>query len=87
MRLCKALGSGLVVGVSVHGGSSSSVAAANQLRLISQDNFGEDLIFNVRGGGIYYWDESSGTGARAINATALGGASNVPTVRFAGNGL
>jgi hypothetical protein len=61
-------------------GSSSSVAAAGQLRLFSQDNFGEDLIFNVRGGGIYYWDESSGTGARAINATALAGASNVPTV-------
>ena len=61
-------------------GSSSSVSAAGQLRLISQDNFGEDLIFNIRGGGIYYWAESSGTGARAINATALGGASNVPTV-------
>ena len=61
-------------------GSSSSVAAAGQLRLFSQDNFGEDLIFNVRGGGIYYWDESSGTGTRAINATALAGASNVPTV-------
>ena len=61
-------------------GSSSSVAAAGQLRLISQDNFGEDLIFNIRGGGIFYWDESSGTGARAINATALGSASNVPTV-------
>ena len=61
-------------------GSSSSVAAAGQLRLISQDNFGEDLLFNIRGGGIFYWDESSGTGARAINATALGSASNVPTV-------
>ena len=61
-------------------GSASSVSAAGQLRLFSQDNFGEDLIFNPRGGGIYYWDESSGTGNRAINATALAGASNVPTV-------
>ena len=61
-------------------GSASSVSASGQLRLISQDNFGEDLIFNIRGGGIFYWDESSGTGARAINATALAGASNVPTV-------
>jgi len=61
-------------------GSSSSVSAAGQLRLFSQDNFGEDLIFNIRGGGIFYWDESSGTGARAVNATTLGGASNVPTV-------
>ena len=28
------------------------------LRLWSQDNFGEDLIINVRDGGIYYWDKS-----------------------------
>jgi len=26
-----------------------------QLRLWSQSNFGEDLIFNPRGGGLYYW--------------------------------
>ena len=61
-------------------GSSSSVAAAGQLRLWSQDNFGEDLIFNARGGGIYYWDESSGTGTRGINITSLAGASDTPTV-------
>lgn len=61
-------------------GSSSSVSAAGQLRLYSQDAFGEDLIFNPRGGGIYYWDESSGTGTRAVNISALSGASDVPTV-------
>tara|TARA_Y100000114_G_scaffold50641_1_gene46232 strand:- start:528 stop:2384 length:1857 start_codon:yes stop_codon:yes gene_type:complete len=61
-------------------GSASSTLASGQLRLFSQDSFGEDLIFNIRGGGIYYWDESSGTGTRAINATALSGASNVPTI-------
>ena len=61
-------------------GSSSSVASRNQLRLWSQDNFGEDLILNVRGGGIYYWDESSGTGARAVNITSLSGASDAPTI-------
>lgn len=61
-------------------GSSSSVASRNQLRLWSQDNFGEDLILNVRGGGIYYWDESSGTGARAVNVTSLSGASDAPTI-------
>ena len=61
-------------------GSSSAVSSAGQLRLWSQDNFGEDLLFNIRGGGLYYWDESSGTGARAVNITSLGGASNVPTV-------
>jgi len=61
-------------------GSSSAVSSAGQLRLWSQDNFGEDLLFNIRGGGIYYWDESSGTGARGVNITSLGGASNAPTV-------
>lgn len=61
-------------------GSSSSVSSAGQLRLYSQDSFGEDLIFNPRGGGIYYWDESSGTGTRAVNISALAGASNVPTI-------
>ena len=61
-------------------GSSSAVSAAGQFRLWNQDNFGEDLLLNIRGGGIFYWDESSGTGARAVNITSLGGASNVPTV-------
>ena len=61
-------------------GSASSVSAAGQLRLYSQDNFGEDLIFNARGGGIYYWDESSGTGTRAIEIGSLSGASNTPTI-------
>jgi len=61
-------------------GSVSSISSAGQLRLFSQDNFGEDLVFNPRGGGIYYWDESSGTGARGVNISSLAGASNVPTI-------
>ena len=61
-------------------GSSSSVTSGNQLRLWSQDNFGEDLVANVRGGGVYYWDSSSGTGARAVDISTLGGASATPTV-------
>ena len=43
-----------------------AVPGAN-LRLWSMDNFGEDLIANVRGGGIYYWDTSAGTSARAVD--------------------
>ena len=61
-------------------GTSAALSSGNQLRLYSQDNFGEDLIANVRGGGVYYWDSSAGTSTRAVNATALGGASDVPTV-------
>ena len=51
------------------------------LRLWSQFNFGEDLVFGPRGGAIYYWDSSSGTGTRAVDLTSVGGASDVPTVQ------
>jgi hypothetical protein len=34
------------------------------IRLWSQTNYGEDLIFGPRGGGIYYWDATTGTGTR-----------------------
>ena len=47
-----------------------SVPGAN-LRLWSQDNFGENLVFNVRGGGIYYWTVSSGVTSRGVNITSL----------------
>jgi hypothetical protein len=60
-------------------GSSTSIPGA-QLRLWSQDNFGEDLIFNVRDGGIYYWDKSLGFAARGVPLTALPGAQAVPRV-------
>jgi hypothetical protein len=49
-----------------------SIPGAN-LRLWSMDNFGEDLIANVRGGGIYYWDTSAGTSARAVDISTLSG--------------
>ena len=61
-------------------GSATSLSATNQLRLWFADNFGEDLIFNPRGGGIYYWDESSGTSTRAVDITTLSGANLAPTV-------
>jgi len=34
----------------------AGVGLGSQLRLWSQANFGEDLIFNPRGGGLYLWD-------------------------------
>ena len=36
-------------------GSPATVGIGVQLRLWSQSNFGEDLIFNARGGALYYW--------------------------------
>lgn len=56
-------------------------ASADALRVWSQANFGEDLIFGPRGGGIYYWDASSGLATRGVALSSLGGASNVPTVQ------
>ena len=61
-------------------GSKSSITASDQLRLYSQDNFGDDLIFNAREGGVYHWDESAGTSTRATALSAVSGASDAPTV-------
>ena len=60
-------------------GSTSAIDSVNQLRLWSQDNFGDDLITWVRGGGIFLWDESGGTSTRAVSFSDLSGASNPPT--------
>ena len=38
-------------------------------RLWSQSNFGEDLIFGPRGGGIYYWDASFGLTGTTFTVT------------------
>jgi hypothetical protein len=51
----------------------TSAASASSIRLWTQNNFGEDLIFGYRGGAIYYWDASSGTGTRGILLSSLGG--------------
>lgn len=61
-------------------GSSSSLSATNQLRIWSQDNFGENLILNVRGGGIFRWLEANGTTTRAVELSQISGANLVPTV-------
>ena len=60
-------------------GSTTSLSDTNQLRLWSADNFGEDLLFNNRGGSIYIWQESNGVTTRGINITALSGANLSPT--------
>jgi len=62
-------------------GSVSALSDTNNLRLWSHDNFGEDLIMNVRAGGIYYWDTSADTLGtdRAVALSALSGANLAPT--------
>lgn len=60
-------------------GSTTALTESGQLRLWSHDAFGEDLIFNPRAGGIYYWDESGGTDNRAVAISTLSGANLAPT--------
>ena len=77
------LGSGWGAGPYSRGTWSSAADVSlpgAQLRLWSMDNFGEDLIANVRGGGIYYWDNTGGISSRAVNITTLAGANSPPTV-------
>ena len=61
-------------------GSTTAVSALNQLRTWTHDNFGENLIINVRGGGIYRWVENDGTSTRAVELSSVTGANLVPTV-------
>jgi hypothetical protein len=50
-------------------GIGSTVA----LRVWSQQNFGEDLVFNPRGGGLYYWDAGGNLTTRGVLLNSLGG--------------
>ena len=62
--------------------AASLTDIANILRIWTHDNFGEDLIINVRDGGIYYWDTSAYSNAydRAIALSAVTGANSAPTI-------
>ena len=75
-----ALGNGWGTGPWGSGGwgeGSAIFVETDQLRLWSEDNFGEDLLFNVRNGGIYYKDMSGPVTDRGVDITTLG---NGPSV-------
>ena len=61
-------------------GSATALSSTNQLRLWTHDNFGEDVIINQRGGGIFRWVENNGVTTRAVNLSTTAGANQVPTV-------
>ena len=63
-------------------GQSSDTAAAtgSNIRLYTQDNWGEDLIFNVYDGAPYYWDQTLGLKSRATTFASQSGASGAPTI-------
>ena len=70
-------------GASTWGSGTWGIGASSSdsLRLWSQSNFGEDLIFGPRGGSMYYWDATSGLSTRGVELSTLSGASNVPSIQ------
>jgi len=64
-------------------GSAATIAVTTDtLRIWSHDNFGEDLLINVRDGNIYYWDASavSPLTVRGVALSTLAGANKAPTI-------
>jgi len=53
--------------------------STESIRLWSQSNFGEDLIFGPSGGSIFYWDATNSVSTRGVYLSSLAGASDVPT--------
>lgn len=82
------VGSGWGAGVWSRGtwGSGADVTVIQQLRLWSQDNYGEDLIFNIRNGDIFYWDASTAnivpltSAQRGVSLSSLSTDPETPTI-------
>jgi len=64
------------------GSAAQLTVVTDTLRVWSHDNFGEDLIMNVRDGGIYYWDASLSDPLTrpAVELSSLANANTTPTV-------
>jgi hypothetical protein len=60
---------------------SNGGTSLSSIRLWNQNNFGQNLVFGPRGGGMYYWDADTGVTSRGVLASSLPGASNVPYVQ------
>ena len=59
--------------------ATSTVSGAN-LSNWTHDNFGEDLLMNIKNGGIYYWDRTTGTSTRAVALSDISGSNLAPTL-------
>lgn len=55
------------------GGWGVGSSTTDSLRVWSASNWGEDLVFGPRGGGLYYWDATNGVSTRGVNVNTLGG--------------
>jgi len=49
-----------------------------ELRMWSQSNFGQNLVFGPRYGAMYYWDANAGVAVRGVRLDSILGASDVP---------
>ena len=63
-------------------GTAAAVGIGSQLRLWSNDNFGQNLLIAPRGGPIYYWLAASGVGTRAQLLSTLASSAYVPTATY-----
>jgi len=54
--------------------------STTSMRIWTHDNFGEDLIINVRDGVIGYYDTSGGLSTRAVLLKDVSGANTTPTI-------
>ena len=61
-------------------GDTVAPFTSGETRLWSQDNWGEDLVLNVRDDNVFYWDASLGLSARATALSSQTGASDAPTI-------
>ena len=52
-------------------GNAAPQTVGSQLRIWSNDNYGQNLVFAPRGGNIYYWDASLGTSYRGQKLSDL----------------
>jgi len=62
------------------GDADAAAGTTTVLRIWTHDNFGEDLIINVRDSGIFYWDKTSGFSAPAVTLSSLGTDPTIPTI-------
>jgi hypothetical protein len=51
----------------------NSGTSTSQLRLWNQINYGEDLLYGPRTGGLFYWDATNGVTTRGVLLNTLGG--------------
>ena len=60
--------------------ASGGLTTTTQIRLWSNDNFGEDLLINPRDDEIYYWDRTNNVTTRAVKLNTITGTKrSVPT--------